>query len=61
MSIFKIYEQAKEWTSILGKEKKEKPTEKFYSESEEEESEDSSSSSNSGMYSNRDIPIVEDC
>ncbi|XP_066471022.1 AP-3 complex subunit beta-1 isoform X2 [Tiliqua scincoides] len=43
-----VIESAKEWTSILGKAKKEKPIEKFYSESEEEEeSEDTSSSSSS--------------
>ncbi|XP_060091844.1 AP-3 complex subunit beta-1 [Heteronotia binoei] len=41
-----VIESTKEWTSILGKVKKEKPTEKFYSES-EEESDDSSSSSDS--------------
>ncbi|KAL8203756.1 UNVERIFIED_CONTAM: hypothetical protein K2H54_060733 [Gekko kuhli] len=40
-----VIESTKEWTSILGKAKKEKPIEKFYSES-EEESDDSSSSSN---------------
>ncbi|NXW23887.1 AP3B1 protein, partial [Circaetus pectoralis] len=34
-----VAELAKEWTGILGKTKKEKPTEKFYSESEEEEDE----------------------
>ncbi|XP_062369814.1 AP-3 complex subunit beta-1 isoform X5 [Cinclus cinclus] len=38
-------ELAKEWTGILGKPKKEKPTEKFYSESEEEEDESASTSS----------------
>ncbi|XP_068278156.1 AP-3 complex subunit beta-1 isoform X1 [Nyctibius grandis] len=37
-----IAESAKEWTGILGK--KEKPTEKFYSESEEEEDESASTS-----------------
>ncbi|KAM9263062.1 AP-3 complex subunit beta-1 isoform 8-T8 [Morus bassanus] len=37
-----IAESAKEWTGILGKTKKEKPTEKFYSESEEEEDESAS-------------------
>nr|XP_034955962.1 AP-3 complex subunit beta-1 isoform X2 [Zootoca vivipara] len=46
-----VIEPAKEWTSILGKEKKKKHTDgRFYSESEEEEeeeSEDSSSSSDS--------------
>ncbi|XP_015275055.1 PREDICTED: AP-3 complex subunit beta-1 [Gekko japonicus] len=41
-----VIESTKEWTSILGKAKKEKPIEKFYSES-EEESDDSSSSSDS--------------
>ncbi|NXF80700.1 AP3B1 protein, partial [Sclerurus mexicanus] len=40
-----VAESAKEWTGILGKPKKEKPTEKFYSESEEEEDESASSSS----------------
>ncbi|XP_059690279.1 AP-3 complex subunit beta-1 isoform X2 [Gavia stellata] len=39
-----IAESAKEWTGILGKTKKEKPTEKFYSESEEEEDESASTS-----------------
>ncbi|NWY97740.1 AP3B1 protein, partial [Loxia curvirostra] len=43
-----VAESAKEWTGILGKQKKEKPTEKFYSESEEEEDE-SASTSSSGM------------
>ncbi|NWR04298.1 AP3B1 protein, partial [Paradoxornis webbianus] len=42
-----VAESAKEWTGILGKPKKEKPTEKFYSESEEEE-DDSGSTSSSG-------------
>ncbi|XP_008101130.2 AP-3 complex subunit beta-1 isoform X1 [Anolis carolinensis] len=49
-----IIESAKEWPSILGKTKKEKPSERFYSESEEEEeddedkeSDDTSSSSDS--------------
>ncbi|XP_053151858.1 LOW QUALITY PROTEIN: AP-3 complex subunit beta-1 [Hemicordylus capensis] len=43
-----VIESAKEWTLVLGKAKKEKPLEKFYSDSEEEEeSDDSSSSSNS--------------
>nr|XP_047910988.1 AP-3 complex subunit beta-1 [Anser cygnoides] len=37
-----VAESAKEWTAILGKTKKEKPTEKFYSESEEEEDESAS-------------------
>uniref|UniRef100_A0A6G1RGE6 AP-3 complex subunit beta n=1 Tax=Hypotaenidia okinawae TaxID=2861861 RepID=A0A6G1RGE6_9GRUI len=37
-----IAESAKEWTGILGKPKKEKPAEKFYSESEKEEDESSS-------------------
>ncbi|NXG97099.1 AP3B1 protein, partial [Loxia leucoptera] len=40
-----VAESAKEWTGILGKQKKEKPTEKFYSESEEEEDESASTSS----------------
>ncbi|XP_042660633.1 AP-3 complex subunit beta-1 isoform X3 [Tyto alba] len=43
-----VAESAKEWTGILGKTKKEKPTEKFYSESEEEESESTSTSSSEG-------------
>ncbi|XP_042304244.1 AP-3 complex subunit beta-1 isoform X2 [Sceloporus undulatus] len=50
-----IIESAKEWPSMLGKTKKEKPNERFYSESEEEEeeededkeSDDTSSSSDS--------------
>ncbi|NXO44679.1 AP3B1 protein, partial [Locustella ochotensis] len=44
-----VAESAKEWTGILGKPKKEKPTEKFYSESEEEEDE-SASTSSSGRW-----------
>ncbi|NXE00562.1 AP3B1 protein, partial [Chaetorhynchus papuensis] len=44
-----VAESAKEWTGILGKPKKEKPPEKFYSESEEEEDE-SASTSSSGKY-----------
>ncbi|XP_065511894.1 AP-3 complex subunit beta-1 [Caloenas nicobarica] len=40
-----VAESAKEWTGILGKTKKEKPVEKFYSESEEEEDESASTSS----------------
>ncbi|NWT87362.1 AP3B1 protein, partial [Lanius ludovicianus] len=40
-----VAESAKEWTGILGKPKKEKPPEKFYSESEEEEDESASTSS----------------
>ncbi|NWZ68079.1 AP3B1 protein, partial [Acrocephalus arundinaceus] len=48
-----VAESAKEWTGILGKPKKEKPTEKFYSESEEEEDEsDSTSSSGKCLESN---------
>ncbi|NXG90905.1 AP3B1 protein, partial [Stercorarius parasiticus] len=39
-----VAESAKEWTGILGKTRKEKPTEKFYSESEEEEDESASTS-----------------
>ncbi|NXO04770.1 AP3B1 protein, partial [Rhinopomastus cyanomelas] len=39
-----VAESAKEWTGILGKTKKEKPTEKFYSESEEEEDESTDTS-----------------
>ncbi|NXJ16486.1 AP3B1 protein, partial [Odontophorus gujanensis] len=44
-----VPESAKEWTAILSKTKKEKPTEKFYSESEEEE-EDSASTRTTGGY-----------
>ncbi|NXD83264.1 AP3B1 protein, partial [Halcyon senegalensis] len=44
-----VTESAKEWTGILSKTKKEKPAEKFYSESEEEEDE-SASTSASGRY-----------
>ncbi|NWZ05157.1 AP3B1 protein, partial [Agelaius phoeniceus] len=44
-----VAESAKEWAGILGKAKKEKPTEKFYSESEEEEDE-SASTSSSGKF-----------
>ncbi|KAM6289530.1 AP-3 complex subunit beta-1 [Aegotheles albertisi] len=39
-----VAESTKEWTGILSKTKKEKPTEKFYSESEEEEDESDSTS-----------------
>ncbi|XP_061873737.1 AP-3 complex subunit beta-1 isoform X2 [Colius striatus] len=39
-----VAESAKEWTGNLDKTKKEKPTEKFYSESEEEEDESASTS-----------------
>ncbi|NWW47906.1 AP3B1 protein, partial [Pedionomus torquatus] len=39
-----VAESAKEWTGILGKTRKEKPIEKFYSESEEEEDESASTS-----------------
>ncbi|KAJ6669868.1 hypothetical protein lerEdw1_000417, partial [Lerista edwardsae] len=46
-----VIESAKEWTSILGKAKKEKPIEKFYSESEEEEEEESDDSSSSSSNS----------
>ncbi|XP_065517133.1 AP-3 complex subunit beta-1 isoform X1 [Lathamus discolor] len=52
-----IVESAKEWTGILGKPKKEKPTEKFYSESEDEEDESagtSSSESETGSESEED-------
>ncbi|XP_052631929.1 AP-3 complex subunit beta-1 isoform X3 [Harpia harpyja] len=52
-----VAELAKEWTGILGKTKKEKPTEKFYSESEEEEDESSSTSaseSESGSESEKE-------
>ncbi|KFQ43450.1 AP-3 complex subunit beta-1, partial [Nestor notabilis] len=44
-----IAESAKEWTGILGKPKKEKATEKFYSESEEGEDE-SAGTNSSGRY-----------
>ncbi|NXV56368.1 AP3B1 protein, partial [Molothrus ater] len=44
-----VAESANEWAGILGKAKKEKPTEKFYSESEEEEDE-SASTSSSGKF-----------
>ncbi|XP_074711726.1 AP-3 complex subunit beta-1 isoform X2 [Strix uralensis] len=40
-----VAELTKEWTGILGITKKEKPTEKFYSESEEEEDESTNTSS----------------
>ncbi|XP_062468386.1 AP-3 complex subunit beta-1 isoform X2 [Pezoporus occidentalis] len=43
-----IVEPAKEWTGILGKPKKVKPTEKFYSESEEEEDESAGTNSSEG-------------
>ncbi|XP_035165808.1 AP-3 complex subunit beta-1 isoform X1 [Oxyura jamaicensis] len=52
-----VAESAKEWTAILGKTKKEKPTEKFYSESEEEEDESASTSateSESGSESEKE-------
>ncbi|XP_068782234.1 AP-3 complex subunit beta-1-like isoform X2 [Struthio camelus] len=50
-------EAAKEWTVFLGKTKKEKPSEKFYSESEEEEDESASTSateSESGSESEKE-------
>ncbi|XP_010287746.1 PREDICTED: AP-3 complex subunit beta-1, partial [Phaethon lepturus] len=53
-----VAESAKEWTGILGKTKKEKPTEKFYSESEEEEDESASTSaseSKSGSESEKEV------
>ncbi|OPJ90502.1 AP-3 complex subunit beta-1 isoform X2 [Patagioenas fasciata] len=52
-----VAESAKEWTGILGKTKKEKPAEKFYSESEEEEDESAStgsSESESGSESEKE-------
>ncbi|KAM6187628.1 AP-3 complex subunit beta-1 isoform 2-T2 [Sarcoramphus papa] len=52
-----VAESAKEWTGILSKTKKEKPIEKFYSESEEEEDESASTSaseSNSGSGSEKE-------
>ncbi|KAM6036911.1 AP-3 complex subunit beta-1 isoform 1-T1 [Theristicus caerulescens] len=52
-----VAESAKEWTGILGETKKEKPTEKFYSESEEEEDESASTSaseSESGSESEKE-------
>ncbi|NXD25473.1 AP3B1 protein, partial [Spelaeornis formosus] len=45
-----VAESAKEWTGILGKPKKEKPTEKFYSESDEEEDESASTSSSGKCF-----------
>ncbi|XP_061232814.1 AP-3 complex subunit beta-1 isoform X2 [Neopsephotus bourkii] len=57
-----IVESAKEWTEILGKPKKEKPTEKFYSESEEEEDESAgtnSSESETGSESEEEDDKVE--
>ncbi|XP_008940903.1 PREDICTED: AP-3 complex subunit beta-1-like, partial [Merops nubicus] len=47
-----VLESAKEWTGILGKTKKEKPTEKFYSESEEGEDESTSSSASESESGN---------
>ncbi|XP_074992804.1 AP-3 complex subunit beta-1 isoform X2 [Calonectris borealis] len=47
-----VAEAAKEWTGILGKTKKEKPTEKFYSESEEEEDESTSTSASESESGN---------
>ncbi|XP_075582018.1 AP-3 complex subunit beta-1 isoform X2 [Pelecanus crispus] len=52
-----VAESPKEWTGILGKTKKEKPAEKFYSESEEEEDESASTSaseSESGSESEKE-------
>ncbi|XP_074022960.1 AP-3 complex subunit beta-1 isoform X2 [Numenius arquata] len=52
-----VAESAKEWTGMLGKTRKEKPTEKFYSESEEEEDESASTSaseSESGSESEKE-------
>nr|XP_020659722.1 AP-3 complex subunit beta-1 isoform X1 [Pogona vitticeps] len=59
-----VIEMTKEWPSILGKTKKEKPTERFYSESEEEEeenqeSDDSSSSSDSESKSDSEGEKME--
>uniref|UniRef100_A0A8C5U815 AP-3 complex subunit beta n=1 Tax=Malurus cyaneus samueli TaxID=2593467 RepID=A0A8C5U815_9PASS len=57
-----VTESAKEWTGILGKPKKEKPTEKFYSESEEEEDESAStSSSGKCLESNLYFHCLENC
>lgn len=57
-----IYLQAKEWTGILGKPKKEKLPEKFYSESEEEEDESAStSSSGKRLESNLYFHCLENC
>ncbi|NXD05151.1 AP3B1 protein, partial [Certhia familiaris] len=47
-----VAESAKQWTGILGKPKKDKPTEKFYSESEEEEDESASTSSSGKCLEN---------
>ncbi|NXK88827.1 AP3B1 protein, partial [Formicarius rufipectus] len=57
-----MVESTKEWTGILGKPKKEKPTEKFYSDSEEEE-EESTSTSSSGKCSERSLNLhcMESC
>ncbi|KAJ7335879.1 hypothetical protein JRQ81_013820 [Phrynocephalus forsythii] len=62
-----VIEVTKEWPSILGKTKKEKPTERFYSESEEEEeeeedqeSDDSSSSSDSESKSDSEGEETEE-
>ncbi|NWW23236.1 AP3B1 protein, partial [Falcunculus frontatus] len=57
-----VAESAKEWTGILGKQKKEKPPEKFYSESEEEEDESAStSSSGKCLESNLYFHCLENC
>ncbi|NWZ58129.1 AP3B1 protein, partial [Haliaeetus albicilla] len=55
-----VAELAKEWTGILGKTKKEKPTEKFYSESEEDEDESSSTSASGRcLESNLHLPCLK--
>ncbi|KFP85291.1 AP-3 complex subunit beta-1, partial [Apaloderma vittatum] len=55
-----VAESAKEWTGILDKKRKEKPAEKFYSESEEEEDEsDSISASGRCLGSNLHLCCLE--
>ncbi|KFP30695.1 AP-3 complex subunit beta-1, partial [Colius striatus] len=55
-----VAESAKEWTGNLDKTKKEKPTEKFYSESEEEEDESASTSASGRcLESNLDLHCLE--
>uniref|UniRef100_A0A8C0FVL3 Adaptor related protein complex 3 subunit beta 1 n=1 Tax=Bubo bubo TaxID=30461 RepID=A0A8C0FVL3_BUBBB len=57
-----VAESTKEWTGILGMTKKEKPTEKFYSESEEEEDESTNTSSSSRcLESNLHLHCLENC
>uniref|UniRef100_A0A8C8EFT3 Adaptor related protein complex 3 subunit beta 1 n=1 Tax=Otus sunia TaxID=257818 RepID=A0A8C8EFT3_9STRI len=57
-----VAESTKEWTGILGITKKEKPMEKFYSESEEEEDESTNTSSSSRcLESNLHLHFLENC